>query len=231
MTVLKPLRNLLLSAFAIGALSAGTPAWSQEADEAASVCPPTQLPPERVQALIAEEAKRQGADIKLALAIAEHESAYGAKTNSPAGAKGIMQLMPATADHYGVKDICDDAENIRAGITYLNDLSQLFDGQVMLIAAAYNAGETRVINARGIPSIPETVNYTALVTNTYFGFDSLIGGAQMRARQDKGIAPPQNDQMIVSAGSDDTKPIPINTQPKAATSNTWLGGSVLYVQQ
>lgn len=231
----KTIFKSLLAAMTSGFLALSSPVLSAETVADTDTCAPSALSQDRVRALITDEAKRQDADANLALAIAEHESGFGARTNSPMGARGIMQLMPATADRYGVKDICDDAENVRAGIAYLNDLSHLFRGQIMLIAAAYNAGEGRVIDAGGIPSIAETVNYTALVTNTYFGFDRVTSDAQTRAGQSKvnslAQSDPQSRQVIVSAGSDDTKPIPINTPPTPAASNTWLGGSVLYVQQ
>ncbi len=172
--------------------------------------------------------------MRLALAIAEHESAYGATTNSPAGARGIMQLMPATADRYGVKDACDAEENIRGGVAYLKDLTQRFHGQIMLIAAAYNAGETRVISAGGIPAIAETVNYTALVTNRYFGFGSLAETDRKSGARAEGKIAPAAVQIVTATTSSDA-PIPINAAAEPTTAktgaNTWLGGSVLYVQQ
>ena len=230
-TVSKPKFKSLLAAATLGTLGLSSPVLSAEIAATTNTCAPTALSEDRVRALITDEAKRQDADAALALAIAEHESAFGARINSPMGARGIMQLMPPTADRYGVKDICDDAENVRAGIAYLNDLSRLFRGQIMLIAAAYNAGENRVISTGGIPSIAETVNYTALVTNTYFGFDRVIGDAEKRARQSKDRSLRQSGQVIVSAGSDASSPVPINTPSEPTATNTWLGGSVLYVQQ
>ena len=230
-TVSQPIFQSLLAATTFGLLVISSSAHTVEIAATTNTCAPTTLSRDRVRALINEEAKRQDADATLALAIAEHESAFGARKNSPMGARGIMQLMPATADRYAVKDICDDAENVRAGIAYLNDLSRLFHGQIMLIAAAYNAGENRVIDAGGIPSIAETVNYTALVTNTYFGFDRVIGDAERRARQSKDKSLRQSGQVIVSAGSDASSPVPINTPSEPTATNTWLGGSVLYVQQ
>jgi soluble lytic murein transglycosylase-like protein len=227
----KPIFKNLLAVTTYGLLALSSPVLSAEAVLTTKACAPSALSQDRVRALINEEAKRQDADATLALAIAEHESTFGARTNSPMGARGIMQLMPATADRYGVKDICDDEENVRAGIAYLNDLSRLFHGQIMLIAAAYNAGENRVISAGGIPSIAETANYAALVTNTYFGFDRVIGDAERRAHQSKDKSRHQSSQVIMSAGSDASSPVPINTPSEPAATNTWLGGSVLYVQQ
>lgn len=224
----------VFAATTFGLLTLAAPALSQESAFTPNVCKDGALHPDRVRALIAQEAERQGADVRLALAIAEQESANGIKTNSPAGARGIMQLMPATADRYGVKDVCDAEDNIRGGVAYIKDLTQRFHGQVMLVAAAYNAGETRVISAGGIPAIAETVNYTALVTNRYFGFGSLVDTDQKRGAQAQSKSAPAAVQIVTATTSADAA-IPINAPAEPTTakngSNTWLGGSVLYVQQ
>lgn len=194
------------------------------------ICQDSALPEDKIRGLIVAEATDQGVDPKLALAIAQHESGFGARVNSPAGARGVMQLMPATAERYGVKDICDTAENVRGGIRYLNDLNALFDGNILLMVAAYNAGENRVIEAGGIPAIAETVNYTALVTNTYFGLQNAIErGRRGAAGKTKAAAPaPAPDVLTVDAGQNG--PIPINQSRNGTSGNDWLGGSVLYVQ-
>lgn len=224
----------VFAATAFGLLTLAAPALSQESSFPPGLCKDSALPRDRVRALIAQEAERQGVDVRLALAIAQQESADGAKTNSPAGARGVMQLMPATADRYGVKDICDAEDNIRGGVAYIKDLTQRFHGQVMLIAAAYNAGETRVISAGGIPAISETVNYTALVTNTYFGFGTVIGAGRNRGGGAEVKVAPAPAQIVTATTFPDA-PIPINAPaepaPAKTGANTWLGGSVLYVQQ
>ncbi|MCD2174952.1 lytic transglycosylase domain-containing protein [Rhizobium sp. C4] len=230
-------RSFSKSAFAVTACGLWTlaaPALPQERASTPSLCKDGALPREQIRALIAQEAERQGADVRLALAIAEQESADGAKTNSPAGARGVMQLMPATADRYDVKDVCDAEDNIRGGVAYIKDLTQRFHGQVMLVAAAYNAGETRVISAGGIPAIAETVNYTALVTNTYFGFGSVVDAGRNRGGRAEVKIAPAAVQIVTAVTSADA-PIPMNAPAEPTTakngSNTWLGGSVLYVQQ
>lgn len=184
-----------------------------------------------IQQLIEKEAARQGVDAKLALAIAGQESGFGAHVNSPAGARGPMQLMPATAARYKVADICDVAENIRGGVSYLKDLSAMFGGNIMLVVAAYNAGEGRVVAARGVPAIAETVSYTALVTNAYFGFDNILKG---RKRPSQAVKP---DTRVAEDGVDllaetpsPDKPIPINQTRTEARDHDWIGDSVLYVQ-
>lgn len=225
----------VFAATAFGLLTLAAPALPEEGAVSPRPCTDNALPRARIRALIAQEAEQQGVDARLALAIAEQESADGAKTNSPAGARGIMQLMPATTDRYAVKDVCDVADNIRGGVAYLKDLTQRFHGQIMLIAAAYNAGETRVISAGGIPAIAETVNYTALVTNRYFGFGSFIGVDQKRAGQAADKLAPSASPMIMTATTSADAPIPINAPAEPTTAktgaDTWLGGSVLYVQQ
>nr|QCL09778.1 type IV system transglycosylase [Rhizobium rhizogenes] len=196
-----------------------------------SSCPDGAVDAQTIQQLIAKEAARQGVDAKLALAIADQESGFGTRVNSPAGARGPMQLMPATAARYNVSDICDAAENIRGGVSYLKDLSAMFGGNIMLVVAAYNAGEGRVVAARGVPAIAETVSYTALVTNAYYDFDSILKGGK---RPDQAIKPATG---TVAAGIDllaqtpsPDKPIPINQPKTEAGDRDWIGGSVLYVQ-
>jgi soluble lytic murein transglycosylase-like protein len=196
-----------------------------------SDCPNGAVDAQTVRELITAETLRQGVDGKLALAIADQESGFGARVNSPAGARGPMQLMPATAARYAVSDICDVTQNIRGGVSYLKDLTTAFGGNIMLVVAAYNAGEGRVVAARGVPAIAETVSYTALVTNAYFGFDNVLKGGKRAgrlAKLDTRSAVGGVDLLASPSSSD--KPLPINpTEPKAGDHN-WIGGSVLYVQ-
>lgn len=194
-------------------------------------CPDGAADAETIRQLITKEAARQGVDAKLALAIADQESGFGAHVNSPAGARGPMQLMPATATRYKVADICDAAQNIRGGVSYLKDLSVMFGGNIMLVVAAYNAGEGRVVAARGVPAIAETVSYTALVTNAYFGFDSILKGGKrpsQAVKPDTRAAEADVDLLAETPSPD--KPIPINQTRTEAGDRDWIGGSVLYVQ-
>ncbi|NTF97883.1 lytic transglycosylase domain-containing protein [Rhizobium rhizogenes] len=196
-----------------------------------SDCPDGAVDAQTIRKLITKETARQGVDARLALAIADQESGFGARVNSPAGARGPMQLMPATAARYNVSDICDAAENVRGGVSYLKDLTTMFGGNVMLVVAAYNAGESRVVAARGVPAIAETVSYTALVTNAYFGFDNILKGGK---RPSQAVKP---DTPATVAGVDllaetppPDKPIPINQARTETGDRDWIGGSVLYVQ-
>ena len=79
-----------------------------------------------------------------------------------------MQLMPGTADHYGVVDVNDPAQNIMGGTRYLKDLLRLFPGRIDLVLAAYNAGEGTVIKyGQTVPPYKETQDYVRLISLRY----------------------------------------------------------------
>ena len=110
--------------------------------------------------LIAKAADKHQVDAKLVHAVIQAESAYNATAISPVGAVGLMQLMPGTAKRYGVADRRDPYQNIDGGTRYLKHLLQLFDSDLKLTIAAYNAGENAVIkNNNAIPPYSETRHY------------------------------------------------------------------------
>lgn len=114
-------------------------------------------------------------------AVIRAESAYNPNAVSPAGAIGLMQLIPATAKRYNVGDIWDPVENLRGGAAYLRYLLDLFDQDLSLALAGYNAGENAVIrNGRKIPPYPETQTYVRKVLQYYWAERSA--GAQLAAR-------------------------------------------------
>ena len=192
---------------AAGSAHAKTP----ETSDATPLCDPVEA--DLVRKLVEEEAKKQGVDAKLALAIVEQESANGARVNSDKNARGPMQLIHGTAATYKVKDICDPAENIRGGVAFLKDLAAEFGGNIFLILSAYNAGRGRVYDAKGVPPISETVRYVATVANTYYGFDnSLKGGSRSGAGRKNATAAQEPDATRTDA-----------------SGQKWIGGSVLYV--
>jgi soluble lytic murein transglycosylase-like protein len=124
---------------------------------------------------IVKVAKKYGIEPALVHAVILAESQYNADAISRRGAIGLMQLMPATAERYKVADSFDANQNIRGGAQYLRDLIKLFDGDLELAVAAYNAGEGAVIrNGRKIPPYPETVKYVPKVMAYYRKYQQRI---------------------------------------------------------
>jgi len=122
----------------------------------------------RFDQMVAEVALVHGLDSALLHAVISVESRYNPNAVSRAGAVGLMQLMPATAKRYGVKDSFDPAQNLHGGAKYLRDLLTLFDSDINLVLAAYNAGEYAVIkNGNRIPPFPETRKYVPRVMGYY----------------------------------------------------------------
>lgn len=107
--------------------------------------------------------------VKAVIAI---ESCYNQQAESPKGAQGLMQLIPATAERFGVVDSMDSHQNIKGGTRYLAWLWKRFDGDLTKVLAAYNAGEGRVDQYKGIPPYRETQNY---VRNVLFVHNKLAG--------------------------------------------------------
>lgn len=130
--------------------------------------------------LIASAATANRLRPALVHAVVRAESAYRSDAVSSKGAVGLMQLMPATAERYGVTDRRDPAQNLRGGTEYLRDLLQMFDNDLQLALAAYNAGENAVIKyGRQIPPYDETQNYVRKVIRFY---QSMDGDAKVALR-------------------------------------------------
>ncbi len=168
--------------------------------------------------LVRQEARKQGVDEKAAVAILNQESTDGEQVNSPKGARGPMQLMPATAAQYGVRDICNPVENVRGGVAFLKDLMAQFQGNLMLVAAAYNAGSERVYKSNGVPPNAETVRYVASVTNQYYG----LGELAVR----RGKSAPKGEASASAPSEVSRAPA---SNPGSSKGQEWIGGSVLYV--
>lgn len=113
--------------------------------------------------LIRQEAARAGIDPALLRAVVRHESAFDPRAVSSAGAKGLAQLMPATARRFGAVDPFDPAQNLRAGARYLAFLLDRFEGDTALALAGYHAGEGTVDRYGGMPPYPETLRYVGRV--------------------------------------------------------------------
>ncbi|MCL4316348.1 MAG: lytic transglycosylase domain-containing protein [Gammaproteobacteria bacterium] len=122
----------------------------------------------RYTPMIESAAQAYQVDPALLHAVILTESGYNPDAVSPKGATGLMQLMPDTARRYGVTNIYDPSANIHGGTRYLRDLLRMFNNNIHLAVAAYNAGENAVIgNGNKIPPYPETKNYVAKVTALY----------------------------------------------------------------
>ncbi len=126
------------------------------------------------RAVVAREALRYGLEPALLHAVISVESGYNANAVSKRGAAGLMQLMPETAKRYGVVNVFDPVENVRAGAHYLGDLLKLFDNDLTLALAAYNAGEGAVLKYGSIPPFRETAAYVPKVVAFYEKLRSLM---------------------------------------------------------
>lgn len=118
--------------------------------------------------LVDKAAQAQHLDSALIHAVIATESDYNPAAVSPTGARGLMQLMPATARHYDVNNPFDPAQNISAGSRYLRDLLQRYNDDLVLSLAAYNAGEKAVAQSGNkVPPYRETQNYVTRVLDRY----------------------------------------------------------------
>lgn len=135
------------------------------------------VPPAELQSLVEETSNRHRVDPELVHAVIQVESDYNPNAVSRKGAMGLMQLIPATADRFGVSNPFNAKQNIEGGVTYLKYLLDLFDGDVDLSLAAYNAGEHRVLKTNTVPDISETRSYVKKVENLYQPGSSVAPGS------------------------------------------------------
>ena len=117
--------------------------------------------------IVRKLAEQAGIDPTLVMAVIQVESGFNSQASSPKNAQGLMQLIPATARRFQVKNAFDPEQNIKGGIAYLKWLLAYFKGDVALVAAAYNAGEGTVEKYRGIPPYPETRKYVEKIVQLY----------------------------------------------------------------
>jgi len=118
--------------------------------------------------LVREAAERHRIDPALIRAVIETESNWNAGAISRKGAIGLMQLIPTTAQRFGVNDLYSPQQNVDAGVRYLKTLLERYNGNLELALAAYNAGEGAVDRAHGIPRFRETRDYVQRVQSAYF---------------------------------------------------------------
>jgi soluble lytic murein transglycosylase-like protein len=116
-------------------------------------------PSATVNPLVASIARKHDVEPSLVDSVIRVESNYNPNAVSPAGAEGLMQLIPSTARRFGVSNSFHPQQNIEGGVRYLKYLMELYHGDERLALAAYNAGEGAVARYKGIPPYPETQNY------------------------------------------------------------------------
>lgn len=133
------------------------PVYDASAPAVAPSCDP--LPQERLAPLLGQAATREGLRLEVLRSVVEQESGFRPCAVSPKGAMGLMQLMPATAQRFGVLDPFDPKQNIDSGAKFLKQLLTRYGGDLAKALAAYNAGPAKVDASGGIPRIAETVNY------------------------------------------------------------------------
>lgn len=129
----------------------------------------------RYHAHVIAAARAYSLDPALIHAVISAESGYNPLARSPKGARGLMQLMPGTAKRYGVQNPLDPKQNINAGAAYLRDLLKLFGNDLNLALAAYNAGETSVMEyGNRIPPYRETKQYVPKVLSYYRRYKTMM---------------------------------------------------------
>lgn len=120
------------------------------------------------QKVIRAAAERYGVDADLIHCVVAVESNFDPKAVSPKNARGLMQLLPQTAAHFGVKDVFDPEENVNAGTRYLRELLGKYRNNLTLALAAYNAGPERVDQyGRCVPPYLETMKYVQRIAKSY----------------------------------------------------------------
>ena len=120
----------------------------------------------------------------LVRAVIQAESNFDPRALSPAGAHGLMQLMPFTAERMMVTDIMDPRQNIMGGTRYLRILANMFNGDIHLTVAAYNAGEGAVIRYGGIPPYEETQQYVIRVLENFERYQAEIAARRADLPED-----------------------------------------------
>jgi hypothetical protein len=130
------------------------------------------LPPDKLDRIVQDAATRHDVDPALVKAVISTESGWNPRAVSNKGAVGLMQLIPGTAQRFGVGNVFDPAQNVEGGTTYLKSLLDRYKGDLTKTLAAYNAGEHAVDLFGGVPAYRETQQYVQKVTDKYFRPDS-----------------------------------------------------------
>lgn len=138
--------------------------FDSEGDDIVSKAP---LEHRKVMDLVQKLAPEYGIYPRFAMAIIRTESNFNPGAISPKNAQGLMQLIPETAERFNVKKPLDPEQNIRGGLSYLRWLLAYFEGNITLVAAAYNAGEGAVNRYAGIPPYAETQGYVKRIREMF----------------------------------------------------------------
>jgi len=120
-----------------------------------------------IELLVRHWAPQYAIDPDLVMALIAVESGFNVAAISPKNAQGLMQLIPGTAERFGVKNVYNPLQNLKGGLAYLRWLMAYFQGEVALVLAAYNSGEETVERYHGIPPYAETRNYVKQITGVY----------------------------------------------------------------
>lgn len=149
--------------------SKGATLYQKTRDKAAVFLPADSSPERytRYDAHIREASALYQIPEALVRAVIRVESDFDPRAVSPANARGLMQMIPETAERMLVTDVFDPRQNILGGVRYLRVLANTFNGDLALTIAAYNAGENAVIRHGGIPPYPETQDYVTKVIGYY----------------------------------------------------------------
>lgn len=144
----------------------------------------------RYDSIIRQAALRYQLPESLIRAVVHTESNYQPRSVSRAGAMGLMQLMPKTARSLGVDDAFDPTQNVHGGARYLRLLANRYDGDMVLVLAAYNAGAGNVEKYGGVPPFEETRAYVRSVLRRFFAYErqSQQGAAQVRREPARHLA-------------------------------------------
>lgn len=147
--------------------------WQDEIESRTESIWQNEIESQSMDAIFAEAARQYGVPLNLLKAMGKAESGFDANAVSPAGAQGVMQLMPSTAKTLGVEDPFDARSNIMGGAKYIAQKLRQYNGDVDLALAAYNAGSGNVAKYGGVPPFAETKNYIARIKG-YMNSDLTI---------------------------------------------------------
>ncbi len=161
---------------------------------------PTPADDAAVRSLVADAAKTFDVSPLLVDSVIQVESNYNPFAVSPKGAQGLMQLMPATAQRFGVTNSFDPRQNIEAGVRYLKFLQDTFQDDRLAIAA-YNAGEKAVVKYKTVPPYAETVSYVAKVGKKY-GQAKKAAAKAAESVEDKAL----KDNKTAQSSAEQTEP-------------------------